>query len=88
MIDTNTLLAVSIPSLTVLIGILVNNHRIGDVYKRLDALDSSLNNRIGDTKEVLRAEIKAFRVEMLAEFRALNEKIDSSMRQHIAEYHK
>ena len=88
MIDTNTLLAVSIPSLTVLVGILVNNHRICDVYKRLDALDSSLNHRISETKEVLRAEIKAFRVEMLAEFRALDEKIDSSMRQHIAEYYK
>lgn len=59
-----------------------------NLNKRMDSLDSALNKRLDDMKEVLRAETKAFRVEMLAEFRTLNEKIDTQMTQHLAEYHK
>ena len=41
--------------LAVAIGILLNNHRLGDFSNRL----GGFNNRLSDLKETLRAEIKA-----------------------------
>lgn len=61
MTDTNVL-GVAILSPTVLVGILINNHRIGYVNKSIERSDVGMNRHIDDTKELLRADIKAFRV--------------------------
>ncbi len=42
----STLLAVVIPSATVLAGILINNHRLGDVNHRLIEMQSHLDHRL------------------------------------------
>lgn len=60
-----------------IVAILANNKRFDD-----------LNNRIDDSKELIRAEMKAFRVEILGEIRSLETKIDNLMKHHLAEYHK
>ena len=56
--------------------------------KRIDDTNTNLVKRIEDNKESILAEMKAFRVEMLSEFRRLEDKIDQQMEQHLAEYHK
>ncbi|HVW83551.1 MAG TPA: hypothetical protein VHB50_02675 [Bryobacteraceae bacterium] len=62
------------PTFAVLIGILINNHRLNDVQRRFDdfgrVLDtrfSEVNRRIDDTKDVLRAEM--FRIEQVLDAR-------------------
>ena len=60
-----------------LVAILANNKRFDD-----------LNRRIDDSKELLRAEVKAFRVEILGEIRSLDAKIENLMKHHLAEFHQ
>jgi archaellum component FlaC len=64
------IIAIAITVLAVLGGTLVNNSRISD-------LNSSLSNRIGDVKEVLRAELNAHRAETDARFMAMTASIDA-----------
>ena len=49
--DTTAVLTVGIPTLAVLLGILVNNSRLGDLRSHMDA-------RFDDTKETLRSEMR------------------------------
>ncbi len=67
-----------------IVAIVANNKRFDD-----------LNRRIDDSKELLRAEMaavradmKAFGMEILGEIRSLDAKIDNLMKHHLAEYHK
>jgi len=49
--ELQTLLTVSIPTIAVLIGILINNSRLGDMNGRLGDMNgriSDLNNRLND----------------------------------------
>ena len=64
---TQTLLTVSIPTLAVLIGILVNNARLNDLNKRIDELRADMGHRF-DAMEKLFTE-KLLRVEQVMDAR-------------------
>ena len=64
---TQTLLTVSIPTLAVLIGILVNNARLNDLNKRIDELRADMGHRF-DAMEKLFSE-KLLRVEQVMDAR-------------------
>ena len=68
MADTaQTILTVSVPTLAVLIGILVNNARLSDLNKRIDELRADMD-RWFDAMEKLFTE-KLFRVEQVMDAR-------------------
>jgi hypothetical protein len=50
-------ISISVPTLAVLIGILVNNSRLTDVNNRISDLRSHMDNRFDDIKETWRAEL-------------------------------
>ena len=59
-----TALAISVPAMAVLIGILINNSRLSDLRAHVDSRFSSvdqrfpgINQRIDDLRDTLRAEI-------------------------------
>ena len=56
--ELQTILTVSVPTLAVLIGILVNNSRLNDLNARLTDLSLQLNQRIDDLKEMWRSELR------------------------------
>ncbi|MCX6629533.1 MAG: hypothetical protein NTW28_18095 [Candidatus Solibacter sp.] len=64
---TQALLTVSIPTLAVLIGILVNNSRLGDTNRRIDDLRPDLSRQISDARDIIRAEL--LRVEQVMDAR-------------------
>ncbi len=64
---TQTILTVSVPTLAVLIGILVNNSRLSDLNKRIDELRADMNKRF-DLMEQLFTE-KLLRVEQVMDAR-------------------
>jgi hypothetical protein len=68
MADTaQTVLTVSVPTLAVLIGILVNNARLSDLNKRIDELRADIDRRF-DAMEKLFTE-KLLRVEQAMDAR-------------------
>jgi len=68
MADTaQTILTVSVPTLAVLIGILVNNARLSDLNKRIDELRADIDRRF-DAMEKLFTE-KLLRVEQVMDAR-------------------
>ena len=68
MADTaQTILTVSVPTLAVLIGILVNNARLSALNKRIDELRADMDRRF-DAMEKLFTE-KLFRVEQVMDAR-------------------
>jgi hypothetical protein len=62
-----TILTVSVPTLAVLIGILVNNARLSDLNRRIDELRADVDRRF-DAMEKLFTEI-LFRVEQVMDAR-------------------
>ena len=64
---TRTILTVSVPTLAVLIGILVNNARLSDLNKRIDELRADIDRRL-DGLEKLFTE-KLLRVEQFMDAR-------------------
>ncbi len=56
--ELQTLLTVSIPTIAVLMGILVNNARLNDVNNRINDLRAHFDDRIDDLRDTLRAEIR------------------------------
>jgi hypothetical protein len=64
---TQALLAATIPTLAVLIGILVNNSRLSDLRSDMNRRFDDVNNRIADTRDLLRAEF--LRVEQVLDAR-------------------
>ena len=70
----NELLAVGIPTLAVLIGILINNSRLSDLKSHMDARFQTMDvrfqatdRRIEDTRDLLRTELR--RVEEIVDAR-------------------
>ena len=70
----NELLALGIPTLAVLIGILINNSRLSDLKSHMDARFQSMDvrfqaidRRIEDTRDLLRTEFR--RVEEVVDAR-------------------
>ena len=61
------LLAVGIPTLAVLVGILVNNSRLSDLKSHIDVRFQATDRRIDDTRELLRTELR--RVEEIMDAR-------------------
>ncbi len=55
------MLSISVPTLAVLVGILINNSRLSDlrahVDTRFDAMDRRLDQRFDDMKEMWRSEL-------------------------------
>lgn len=66
-------IAMAITVLAVMAGTIFNNSRIGD-------LNQGINRRIDDTKEVLRAEMKAFEARVDARFGSIDWKLDEILR--------
>ena len=56
--ELQTILTVSVPALTVLIGILVNNSRLNDLNACFTDLGAQVNQRIDDLKETWRSELR------------------------------
>ena len=85
---TQTVLTVGMPTLAVLVGILVNNSRLGDLNNRLGDLKSymdmrfeainhrfdAMDRRIDEAKETLRAEMLRVEQVMDARLRHLEER--------------
>jgi hypothetical protein len=67
------IIAVAITVLAVFAGTIFNNVRISDT-------GSALNKRIDDTKEVLRAEMKAIEARMENRFNSIDRKLDEILR--------
>ena len=55
---TQAILTVGMPTLAVLVGILVNNSRLTDLRVHIDSRFTSVDQRITDLKETLRAELR------------------------------
>lgn len=61
-------IALAVPTfLVVLVGILINNSRLGDLSKRLDDVRADLSGQIASTRDILRAEL--LRVEQVMDAR-------------------
>jgi len=76
-IDVQTALAISVPTMAVLIGILINNSRLSDLRAHVDSRFSSvdqrfpgIDQRIDDLRATLRAEL--LRVEGVLDARLTN----------------
>ena len=55
-----TIVAASVPTMiTVLIGILINNSRLGDMNSRINSLELSVNRRIDDLRQHMDARFQA-----------------------------
>ncbi len=58
-------MSLSVSFIPVLTGVLMNNNRLNDVKQVLDARLGDVNVRITDLKEVLRAEARADKAELI-----------------------
>jgi hypothetical protein len=75
----------SVPTmLTVLVGILINNSRIGDVNSRIDDLRSQLDSRIGDLRSHMDARFDEMRSTWQSELRRVEEVLDARLK-HLEE---
>jgi hypothetical protein len=68
--ELQTTLSVAVPTLAVLIGILVNNARLGDLNARIGELPSHFDQRIDDMQQIWRSELR--RVEEVLDARLTN----------------
>jgi len=56
--ELQTLLTVSIPTIAVLVGILINNSRLNDVNIRMAEMRAHFDGRIDDLRDTFRAELR------------------------------
>ena len=69
--SSKLLLTVALPTVTVLIGILINNRQIDQLARHMDAQLGSLRNEMNS----IRNEMNSLRSEMNARFEAVNQAI-------------
>lgn len=66
-----TLVTAGLPTLTVLVSLLINNHRLSDLQRssdrRFDELRGEMNRRFDEQRELTRADL--FRVEQVLDAR-------------------
>jgi hypothetical protein len=71
----------SVPTmLTVLIGILINNSRLGDLSARLTEMDRGLDARIGDLRTHMDARFDDMRATWQSEIRRVEEVLDARLK--------
>jgi len=75
--ELQTIFTVSIPTLAVLIGILVNNSRLNDLNARFTDLGVQVNQRIEDLKETWRSELRRVEEVLDARLTHLEERMTS-----------
>jgi hypothetical protein len=75
----------SVPTmLTVLVGILINNSRLGDVNSRIDDLRSQMDSRIGDLRSHMDSRFDEMRTTWQSELRRVEEVLDARLK-HLEE---
>jgi len=80
--EVQTLLTVGVPTIAVLIGILVNNSRLGDMNSRLGDMNARLNDsneRIGDLRVHFDGRIDEIKETWRAELRRVEEVLDARL---------
>ena len=76
--NEGTLLAIVIPSVTVLAGILINNHRINDINNRIGDLNqrfNDLNDRFAQVEKLIEMQAQVLR----AEFKRVEDVMDARL---------
>jgi hypothetical protein len=80
-INPNQILSIALASLptllTVLIGILINNSRLGDVNSRIDDLRSNVDSRIDDLRSHIDSRFDEMRSTWTSELRRVEEVLDA-----------
>jgi cell shape-determining protein MreC len=75
----------SVPTmLTVLMGILINNSRLGDVNSRIDDLRSNVDTRIDDLRSHIDSRFDEMRSTWTSELRRVEEVLDARLK-HLEE---
>jgi cell shape-determining protein MreC len=75
----------SVPTmLTVLVGILINNSRLGDVNSRIDDLRSNVDSRIDDLRSHIDSRFDEMRSTCQSELRRVGEVLDARLK-HLEE---
>jgi hypothetical protein len=75
----------SVPTmLTVLVGILINNSRLGDVNSRIDDLRSNVDSRIDDLRSHMDSRFDEMRSTWTSELRRVEEVLDARLK-HLEE---
>ena len=74
MTDQQLYFAIGIPVFTVFMGVLVNATAILLSNRMIDKRFDAIETRISDTKEILQADIKAFRSELLSRIGAVEDR--------------
>lgn len=67
-------LTMGVPTLTVLVGILINNSRLSDVNSRIGELRAHVDSRFDDMKETWRAELRRVEEVLDARLKHLEER--------------
>jgi hypothetical protein len=76
-----TIALASVPTmLTLLIGILINNSRLGDLSGRLTAMDRGLNARIDDLRSHMDAHFDDMRATWQFELRRVEKVLDTRLK--------
>lgn len=70
----NTALAIGVPTLAVLAGILINNSRLGDVNARIDDLRAHMDARFDDMRNTWQAELRRVEEVLDARLKHLEER--------------
>jgi hypothetical protein len=66
-------ISMSVPTLAVLVGILINNSRLSDLRSHMDSQFANIDRRFDDMKETWRAELQRVEGVIDARFRHLEE---------------
>jgi hypothetical protein len=72
--STQLALSMGVPTLAVLIGILINNYRMGDMNSRIDDLRAHMDARFDDMKDMWRSELHRVEEVLDARLRHLEER--------------
>ncbi|MEX2301305.1 MAG: hypothetical protein WD733_10230 [Bryobacterales bacterium] len=71
------ILSISVPTMAVLVGILINNSRLGDLRAHMDARFSEVDRRFGEVDKHLRALEKLFDEKLLRVEQVIDARLSS-----------